>query len=345
MLGSHKDKNNRFHKITFTHRLKTAQNYKRPVRPVPESPWAVFFAQFGFKSGVAFMLAVICIAALSYLSFFHNFLWVQKVEVHATNTTIEHQVKDSVDIFLAGKALRLFPRANFFAISKRNLQWRIQQDVLAVKQVSIIIHPLTRVLEIRVTPRKEQFLVTTKQASFILFDDGVVAKRLEETTATASETAARLISLQIDAPISADVGASLLQKSDMENIAFVHSVLSGQMHLPVVKYELFLPGFIPPEVPTASTTPRSASIFSDHVSPEDILVILSGTNSTFAIYLPSTQKLSGAVNRFVSLWGQLDEARIKNLSYIDMRLEHRGFLCLRNTPCARVLSPEAAQPN
>jgi cell division septal protein FtsQ len=342
-----KDKNNRFQKITFTHNLDRARNFKREVNKPPQFAVSKFLAVFGVRSWLSLLTSLVVFVGLCYLLLFPNFLWVKKIEVSGLPKDHEAQVEQFIRDEISNKKARIFAGQNLLFVSSQDLTKKILQQFPDIKTVTKFSKIFPDQLKVTVETRNEEYLLINKKDNYLLYNDGAVSKIFQDNPKTLPAIPFIFYSWKDN---SYSVGEYAISSQQLKSVQQIRTILKNVYNLPVtaVAFGPIVNPEIQPEASTsdisiiststATSTLASTKKYRDafiSLAPNDIVVYVDrgSYDSSFYIYFQLGDDLLSKIDRFGDLYNQMEATRKANLSYMDLRFDERAFLCVKNSPC------------
>lgn len=350
----------RFQHKQFTTKLDSARSYKRNARAVPESRVERVFYTLGITARWSQILLAILILGLLYLIYIPNFLSLKQISIAglseeqsgALEQAIRQEIKDS-PIY--------YPEYNLLFLQK-DLIYRAVGKVPSIDYVGTIKKDLqNQSILISAASKYERFLVANPTTVYDVYNDGTF--RHEAGVLRADwDTLQNPTMIKIKFGQTFDWQANQpLFRDDL--FAYIKNLADG---LPIVEpQKLAYLGFREPKPPEQQLEPEAnpeASPAAVEVpitepapiepapepEPEILKIDLPFSSSevhavfyknndlrrTYTVIFDSTADARKSLEELKLLLSQTTPERYDQLSYIDLRIPNKAYLCLLNTPCA-----------
>lgn len=355
----------RFQNRQFNQKLQQARTFKRTTKPIAEGSVDRFLSRMGLGSRLLQAGLVLLAIGIVYLVYIPNFLSLQSISVEGASDSdrmsIEAVVRDSL-----GSAPFYNPQRNLFFVSKS----RVQEAVLSVAGVGEINQISKNFnngqLHIVVTSKYEKFLVRTNERVYDVYNDGVLKGEAGVSRAEwDSLENPSMIKINIASTVSPQDTREFLTASTVKYISELQENAQGIVgstlkYINLSNAELGTsepPSGEPPSAEPEQTETPSQS--SDEISESEIstgileptlvdlqirlpisagqldLVFQKGTDArrTFRVIVDTKESAHDLVQRLNLLLSQTSPERYGRISYIDLRVKSRAYVCLLNTVC------------
>ena len=103
---------------------------------------------------------------------------IRTVNIVGAKTTDSNAIKDSVIQTLSGSFLKIFPRATFLTLGKKDIAQKISRDFLAVQNISLSLH-VPNILTVLITER-EPFALWCNSDCYFLDKEGFIYDKAPE---------------------------------------------------------------------------------------------------------------------------------------------------------------------
>lgn len=339
----------RFQHKQFTGKLITARNYKRTAAAIPETKFDKFLAKIGLGSKWAQIGVGLIVLALLYLVYLPNFLTVKNIAITGLS---ESQARD-FEIAIRDE----IANGNFFYPEKNLIFLRnaVVYDAMAkvpsVSKVSLIYKSLAKQeLTIEAESKYEKYLVATPSKVYDVYNDGLLKG---ESGIKRDQWAAisnpNMVKIELAGDIQSDDAGKFLHASLVGYLENLNTKL-GQIHNLKTAFYKFedspqpetvkiktdeLQTNIEEDQPSVEITqPESRQLSLPINSAEVHAFIYKGdSQNTYRVIFDATKDVQKSIDNLKLLLSQTSPERLMQLSYIDLRLEERAYLCLQGAPC------------
>jgi cell division septal protein FtsQ len=296
----------RFHLTGFRKQLQNAREYKRSSPKTSESKFSSVLKKIGPKTILIPIAVVLGVLGLLYIIYIPNFLTVTSITINGLPPAQRTYAEEMVKNYLTAQPIKA--QKNIFFLSKADLQaYLVSKDanILNIRQIKkVYFHSII----VNVTPRTNAFLLETPlQKSFISNDGNLQGEAVPLSTGT-PQSLTNLITIRTTSTSTFASGAKIFNDQLISAVNLLHNLSDQQLKLPIDHFEI------------------------DDLQGRNITVITAGG---FIIKFDITNDLQKNINQLQLLLNNLEDSQRKNLYYIDMRFEGRGFVCLKNTPCTQ----------
>jgi cell division septal protein FtsQ len=307
MFGKNQKKLNyrvRFQNAKFKRRLTEARGYKRPQKSVPDGIWEISLAKIGLGSWISRILTLLVFFFLVYLAYIPNIFFIKQVTVRGLSGEALASVNSSVNSFLEKKIP--WPQRNLGLLSKNKLTDFLLKNNQKVLRINKIEKHFPSTLFVDITQRTNAFIVQTPTAAYSLTGDGLITEVVEPNASGTLPSGLPLIKLNNADEII--VGKPALGQDRVNFIFALQNQLPDLAKSKVSNYHL-----------------------ADLQTPDISVYFKNGTKILF--------DLNSDVNKILRslklLFSQLSDSDAKNLFYIDMRFEDRGYVCSKGMLCVK----------
>lgn len=357
----------RFQHKQFTTKLGSARSYRRSTVAVPESNYQKWLNKIGLGSLWSQILVGVVILAGLYLVYFPNFLSIKEISISGLSESQAHDLESNIrDQIAASKFYTAQSNLLFFS---PNLVNTAASKLSSVNQISKVKKNYkTKTIEIFAEAKYEKYLIATPDKVFDVYNDGTYKAEsgvLRSDWATTDNPS--MTKIQLYQVVKAQNGQRFFDDKLRDFI----NILSDQLRA-LDTYQLAYYSFKEPEAEVMPvndsvqndlelrgiSTPaeRNIDVPSDPATPakppEPVLppelklpfsssqvnaVFYKGTDKKrfFKVVFDSTKDSQKAVTDLKLLLLQTNPDRFNQLSYIDMRIDGKAYMCLLNSPCNR----------
>ncbi len=309
----------KYQNLAFKKRLQKAKNFKRSVRRFPETKWQIFLARCGLNSLTSKLVVFACFVVLIYTIYIPNFLEFKQIILEGSALNNKTEILSTVNSYLNSR--HFWPQRNLLLLSKKGLADYLTKNNDSILRVTNVKRTFPNTLTIKIDPRLEQFLVTAGQAKFIVSNDGLVLKKISPQDLTGTST---LYSNLIKINLSTDKDYGLYQNIASEDwlneVKDIKNGLTKQI----------------------GSTPADFKI-TDFNDPDLIANMPAG----YKILFDASSDMLQELNEYKVVWNNLSLDQKNRLYYIDLRIKNRGYVCYKNTECAKetIINPATTTPN
>ncbi len=320
----------RFQHRQFTDKLDKARQFKRVARALPDNQFDLFLSHIGLGSRWTQLGIVLLLLAAVYIIYIPNAL--------TTTSVVVNGLSDS-DKVIAEAAVRQSITSAAFYNPQHNLLFlsgeRVKQAVLSVPQVyqveSITKDYANQTVVVEASPKVERFLIKDLERVYDVYNDGELKGQSGlNKDQWVGEINAGMIKLRVDGIFNGEEGEQALQPV-LQNA--LEAMSAKSVNLPGATFGYVLvTAPLPLELPPETTVPVvNAPLIAGELHM--VLYKKGDLNRSFVVIVDGHSDISAAMDRLQALLSQTTPDRYNNISYVDMRIEDRGFICLVNTPC------------
>ncbi len=353
----------RFQHEAFTRRLNQQKHYRRRARPIPETGFGRFLAAIGLESTGSKLIMLACLSALIYVVYIPNFLFIKHVQIDGVSEADAATVNQSLDQFFSS-SFAPFPQKNLLFLSSDKLSSYILEHNQRIWKIDRIQKkPFNRIV-IQLQLKQERYLVAAPLGQLILFNDGTAARRWEiDPSKPENPIPDGLIKIVVGPIAAPAMGEAVLSTSLAPKLQQLADYFGAEIYQPISYVGLMEPPIVvttSPDLPAptatapaptataiANTTPPSTvSTPSTSSIPPSPPAALPLDPQEISVYTPrkpgardfrilfnARADLSEALNQLKLLIGALGPDKLAALSYIDLRLPDRAYVCMVNAAC------------
>jgi hypothetical protein len=352
----------RFQNRQFNQKLQQARTFKRTARSVPENSFERMLNNIGLGSKLMQIAVALLVLGILYIVYAPNFLTVKSINVEGLSTTdnslAEAAIRDSL-----GNAPFYNPQRNLLLLSKRRTSESLQgfPSISNIEKISKNYNDKS--LNVFVKPKTERFLIRTGERVFDIYNDGTI-KNVSSLDRASWETTVNpnMIKVDVVANIANSGSKDFLSSGLVQYITELNEDLKAVTGSTLAYVEILMPDTNPSSEPVAAIPEKEVNenieeenTEETNASPEVVeiipvvlssiqlpinvgelnLVMQKGLDSkrTFKVMLDTKESPKNLVSRLNLLLSQTAQDRYNNLSYIDLRIQSRAFVCLLDTPC------------
>jgi hypothetical protein len=338
----------RFQHKQFTGKLVTARNYKRTALAIPETKLEKFLTKIGLGSKLTQIGLGIIILALIYVIYLPNFLTVETITINGLSESQARDFEIAIRDEIAGSSF-FYPEKNLLFL-RNKVVYNALAKVPSVANVATIYKTISKQeLTIEAESKYEKYLVSTPEKVYDVFNDGVFKGEAGvQQDLWLGLVNPAMIKIQIPGEVSANKFEQFFH-ADLTN--YLDSLNARLTQVPNVKvaYYKFEQAKQVEITPTDVLTDADSSTveeISEQEKPEPIQISLpinsaevhaviykNNSQNTYRVIFDATKDVQKSIDNLKLLLSQTAPDRYAQLSYVDLRLEERAYLCLQNTPC------------
>ncbi len=296
------NKKSRFQNQTFKKQLENARGYKRNARKIPEKKFDAILDKFGLSSIWTKSALVIIILALGYIIYIPNFLKIKQIEITGIRSDNKGTIENTTRDFLKSKPY--WPQTNLLLLSKQGLSKYILKKNTEVLKVESINKKFPNSLEIQISSRMPRFVLQSPDGSFIIFNDGKLYKKLDASATPESN----LILIKIAGGIEPGTGTFTMPQETISSINLIQKDLPDITKLAIEYYKV------------------------ESIKDPDLIVQLK---SGYKIKFDTKLDTADVLKKTRLLLSEIPDTDQAKLEYLDMRINDRGYVCIKNAPCAK----------
>ncbi len=357
----------RFQNRQFNQKLLQARTFKRTARPIPEGSFNRFLNQIGLGTIWRKLLTIIIVGGAVYLIYIPNFLTWQTLVVEgmsdANRIATEAVINDSLQ-----STPFYNPQQNLLFLSKKRIT-EAAMNVSAVNKVDRIDRDFkNKTVTVYIHSKYERFLVRSADQIFDVYNDGStkgpagIGRDHWQSTVNPG-----MIKIDVNAKIANANNQEFLTANTVQYITQIFETLKAVTGSTLQSVKIVLPEFkqpLPPEqseperqdenaeqestaetkevseaaIETPSPQPLNSVDTTLPINADEIELIFEKGNSpgrTFRVIVDIHENSRDVVNRLNLLLSQTTPERYNGLTYIDLRIPTRAFVCLAGSLCSR----------
>ncbi len=294
----------RFQKSEFRRQLQSARGYKRNRS---------FEALKKFINGLGHWLwmtpIVFAAAAVIYLLYIPNFLFIKTIDINGLSPEQRQETVNIINSYLSSRPL--LNQKNILLLSKKGLSEYILDHNSDVLQILQIKKSFPNAVVINAQPRIIEFLLKSPTQQILVSNDGYAQQDIPIfASSTASSTLSQFPSatlINTNSTTTIDVGSKVFTSNIINAIIQLKSQTSAKLHLSVDYF--FINEF-------------DSAYLTEHL------------NAGFDIKIDTSTDIGKTLDQIQLILNNAQDSQRKNLYYIDMRYQDRGFVCLKGSSCA-----------
>jgi len=302
------DSKDRFQKKNFRNHLQQAQNYKRNVRNLPKTKFRTFLFKIGLGSYKTIIPAAIILLFGIYLIYVPNFLYIKHIEISGLRTEDAATASNTINDYL--KTRFWWPQKNILLLSKAGLSKYLLARDGAVADIKNIKKDLPDTIILELEQRYGKYELEIGDWHYILSNDGVVMSGQYGTSTISSLPLIRFKDEQQPAD-----GERFFSPELLELAEGLSSDLAKNIKIP------------------------TGAILMENRKSADVKVI---TTNGYEFFFDVKSDIGDISKKLQLLLSRLTDAEKAKLKYIDMRIKDKGYVCLKDAPCAKETSPSQA---
>jgi hypothetical protein len=361
----------RFQNRQFNQKLQQARTFKRISKPIPDSAFEKLLDSFGLGGRLAQIGVGLLVLGILYFVYAPNFLTLQNITVEGLSDADRNLVEASIRDSIANTPF-YNPQRNLLFLSSARINEATFAIPSVFKIDKISRDYKTKSLKVVVQAKHERFLVRSLDKVFDIYNDGTI-KGLAGLDRNAWETTQNpnMAKIDITATIPASDSRQFISPETTQYLTQLQEELKGIVGSSLAYYSLSMPEITPVksdlptieeqiaeleadrkaegkdeqplveeeeekevEAPEAEPAPVQEITLPINLSELNI-VMQKGTdpNRTFRVIVDTKENARDLVLRLNLLLSQTAPDRYNNLSYIDLRIQSRAYVCLLNTAC------------
>ncbi len=290
----------RFQSYRFKQKLRFARAYKRPrfrLGGIAAESKISFW--INFKTALAVLISG---AVLLGIFYWPKLFFVKNINIAGLSPAGARQAQELVQKYFSRH--KLWPQQNLLLLNAGRLKNYLLVNDADIAEVLSVKKKLPKSLTITLAPRFGQFSVQTPQAQFIISNDGQITQVSNATTSTSS------------------------------NLTLIHLARETEW---AVGQKAFGPELLNKILKIKTEIGTKTALELDFVSMDSAadLEAKLKTKNAFWVYIDWNLNLEQTLDKLKLVLADLSEADKKRLSYVDMRLANKSFVCFKNTPCAK----------
>ncbi len=347
----------RFQHKQFTGKLATARSYKRTAAAVPETQVDKVLNRIGLGSKFVQIGAGLAVLVLLYLIYFPNFLTIEKITITGLSKAQTRDLEIAIRAQIADSVF-LYPEKNLFFLRNKVVYDALKKNP-SIGKISDINKSFSNIeLIITAESKYEQFLVATPSKVYDVYNDGLLKGEAGLALDSWEDIQTQnMIKVQLDGEIEY---RTYVQFFEYSLVQYLEKLSTGIKQVPNfdVSYYKFKQSNSKVELPEQQSGLPSESAGEDSnesivekeksevvqipvenislpINRAEVHVVtkIPGTEKTYRVIFDATKDVKKSIENLKLLLSQTSADRLSQLSYIDLRLEERAYLCLIGTAC------------
>lgn len=296
-----KDSRVRFQHQAFKKQLRQARNYKRENRPSQDETQRKLWTTIGLGPLWARLVCGLVVLIALYAVYVPNPLDIKHLEISGISGPQADIIENLVTQYFTSQ--KLWPQNNYLTLAPSKLKRYLLSESKNIYQITQIKKKFPATLAISLEPRLETYLITSPEGNFIAAND-LFINRLTNATTT---DLLGLTQIKILGTLGLEPETYLKNYQQIQAIDQLQKLL-----------------------PNATADSPDYYQITDFEQPDITVQMKSG----WRILFDYKSDLPLTVQKLHLLLSSIDPKDSKRLYYIDMRIKNRGYICLKNTPCA-----------
>lgn len=297
----------RFQHQAFKQQLRDARGYKRDPLKNSRTSSANISGILKLGSTLTRLTVAAMLALLIYFIYVPNFLYVKKIEITGISPENSGEMRELLAQYFA--AAKILPQNNILILSKKSLSSFLLAEDKNLQKITAITKRLPGTLLISAEPRSSEYLLESPDGSFIVSNDYKIAP-----TGPLSASSS-LIRVKIA------LADNLEKNSVYPNPGQLAGISQLANRLPLLLND-------------------SVEYFAI-ASPQDSEITVYGKSKARYIF-DYKNDLPATMEKFHLLLTSIAPKDLNQLFYVDMTIKNRGYVCLKNSACAK---PPESLPN
>lgn len=344
----------RFQRKDFSRRVTAASGYKRSVRKRPEGELQIFLAKIGLGSKLRQAGVAAVLVALVYLVYIPNFLFVRDISIEGANPDSSSVQNTALDFFNSYKGL--WPRRNIIFLNNEDLTEYLLSHNTEVLKVNFVKKQLWNKVTVSIIPRVERFSLSTEAGNFIIYNDGVVGKKLGQDERFPPGLAHLKIPTNDEIRVGETyISGDIAHKIDetFREFQSVTGKVLDFVEIPVVTHEKKVLESVVETPPSEIVTPSPVEAVNEKEElnlNQFILFVKKDAKAkddrtNFRVLIdPAGASPSELAVTAKQMFAQMAPEKFNALYYIDLRFKDKVYVCLKNAVCAQTFSPVIIAP-
>lgn len=292
----------RFHNPEYKRQIHANRIHRRTAAPRPEGRAVKILHRVGLKSPVRQVFACLVLLFLIYLSYFAKFLWIDNLEVKGATVDEATHINQIFDQYRSKNLYFILPQKNLLFFNAEYFsQYLADRDYQISSIVNLKKHLLNKA-EIEINQRVPAYVLQSSNGTFILNSDGVVSDQIQD----ASTALYPKILLTGGETVSS--GEEILTPQKNTFISVLNSDFKDKTGLDIDRFEM------------ADKGSEQVNLF---------------TKNNFAIYFNFSEDPRDYLNKFWTIYSNLNTDQQNKLFYADLRFNQNAYLCYRGDTCAQ----------
>ena len=295
----------RFHQPEYKSQIQGARKYKREVHNAPEELSQRLLYYLGLDTWQRKTLAFLIFAFFVYCIYFAPFFKLNSIEVSGADTQAAVSVEENFKEYIQKYRVGIFPRKNIFFFGTRSFtQYLLENNYQVAAVLEIQRKPLHKVL-INIDQRVPEFVLEQGMNRYILNCDSTIGSTITEEQLVLDFKGFKKVFDSATDEIKS--GEKFLDSQKNDFLQYLNDNIEKKMSLGIESFEI--PG---------------------RASDQLIVHLKKG----FVVYFNSTADSKIFLDRFYTLWIQLNPDQQNRLAYFDLRFEKNAYACFKGDKCS-----------
>lgn len=349
----------RFQQRQFTSKLNSARSYRRPARVVADSTWDNILIRIGLGSRLRQGFALVLVIGLVYLFYIPNFLSVQSFVISGLSQEVSAKLEQAIQNEINQKPF-YWPAYNLLVFN-RGLVEKAVESVPEVYRIGAMKKQFgLQQVQILAEQKYNKFLLLAGNKVYDIYNTGEFSQQSNLSEADWLTYPGDTM-LKIKLPKEIEVSQyqlifhpslqnyliSLIEELpnlETQELAYFTFPEPNKANPPIIEQqaEQLLPTEAEQENPevidVASLEPPQPDKMSLPFNSSELHVVFyknSEKNNTYRAIFDTMRSPRESLQQLELLLSQTNPERYAKLSYIDLRLGEKAFVCLEGTACAR----------
>lgn len=319
----------RFERPEFKRKLQLARGFRRSARPYDDSRTSKFRLRLKHVPWTWVLPLVVALCFGLYIVFIPNFLFLRAVTVRGVSDEGAKKIQQEVMDYARQNRVQLVPESNILFLQTENLKAFLLAADQQIAEVGSIKKKYPHTLVLDIASRQQAYQLESGGGVFVVSNDGVVLGPKDPSTPSVGTL--RLVASGLR---EARVGQRIFSSQLLGVLQVLTEELPRSLELSVSSIEL-----APVVAKTVSASDGTTSDVTEFDLPTREIIVytakgITGNLGGFKIWFSVNDNIRDALARLRLLLAAQPSARLQKLAYVDMRLDKRSYLCLKDAPCA-----------
>ncbi len=293
----------RFHRPSFQRQLQSARTYKRNPASNSTKSWTGFLSKFKLNSWLSKIITVGVCFLLIYLIYIPNFLFIKHIKIIGAGQETQNITHGLINSYL--QKIWPWPQKNVLLLSKTGLANFLLKNNTKILSIHSVQTELPSTLIVDVLPRVDRLLLQKQDSYFTISNDGIVSQIIYPNASGTLPS-----------------GLSLVKLTETQDVIIGQQFLSPEQVGYIFRLRQELPQAARSEITYFDLTGNKTTLTA-HLKKGNKILFDLGSN------------LEKILPRLTLLLSQYSDSDLSAIAYVDLRYQDRGYLCLKNAPCAK----------
>lgn len=295
----------RFNQPEYKSQIQGARKYKREVHNAPEKLSQRLLYYLGLDTWQRKTLAFLIFAFFVYCIYFASFFKLNSIEVSGADAQATVGIEENFNEYIQKYRVGIFPRKNIFFFGTRSFtQYLLDNNYQVAAVLEIQRKPLHKVL-VNIDQRTPEFVLEQGVNRYILNSDSTIGSAITEEQLALDFKGFKKVFDSAAEEIKS--GEKFLDSQKNDFLQYLNDNVEKKMSLGIESFEV--PG---------------------RASDQLIVHLKKG----FVVYFNSTTDSKLFLDRFYTLWIQLNPDQQNRLAYFDLRFEKNAYACFKGDKCS-----------